>query len=183
MVRSRLPPNSEPLPKVDHFWGCHQSKGCEGIGPIVATCLSASVPDATLFEGGREFAAWRGLVPRQHSTDGKPRLGPISKMGNRHLRKLLVVGAHAALYRMRKGTTDTPLANWREDCSQRSPSSLSRLRSPARSPASPGRSWRGTWTSSRATALRAQRRPDHDRALSGKQLAECRWYDVTAKAE
>ena len=83
-----------------------------GIGPVIATCLSASVSDAKLFEGGREFAAWLGLVPRQHSTGGKPRLGAISKMGNRHLRKLLVVGAHAALYRIRKGSSDTPLANW-----------------------------------------------------------------------
>jgi transposase len=83
-----------------------------GIGPVIATCLSASVSDPKLFEDGREFAAWLGLVPRQHSTGGKPRLGSISKMGNRHLRKLLVVGAHAALYRMKKGATDTPLANW-----------------------------------------------------------------------
>lgn len=66
-----------------------------GVGPVIATCLSASVPDAKLFVGGREFAAWLGLVPRQHSTGGKPRLGSISKMGNRRLRKLLVVGAHA----------------------------------------------------------------------------------------
>ncbi len=83
-----------------------------GIGPVIATCLSASVSDPKLFAGGREFAAWLGLVPRQHSTGGKPRLGSISKMGNRHLRKLLVVGAHAALYRMKKGASDTPLANW-----------------------------------------------------------------------
>ena len=83
-----------------------------GIGPVIATCLAASVSDAKLFEGGREFAAWLGLVPRQHSTGGKPRLGSISKMGNRHLRKLLVVGAHAALYRMKNGMADTPLANW-----------------------------------------------------------------------
>ena len=83
-----------------------------GIGPVTATCLAASVSDAKLFEGGREFAAWLGLVPRQHSTRGKPRLGSISKMGNRHLRKLLVVGAHAALYRMKKGIADTPPANW-----------------------------------------------------------------------
>ena len=83
-----------------------------GIGPIIATCLSASVTDPKLFEGGREFAAWLGLVPRQRSTGGKPRLGAISKMGNRHLRKLLVVGAHAALYRMRKASGDSPLANW-----------------------------------------------------------------------
>jgi len=83
-----------------------------GIGPVIATCLSASVPDAKLFEGGREFAAWLGLVPRQHSTGGKPRLGSISKMGNRRLRKLLVVGAHAALYRMKSGKIQSPLADW-----------------------------------------------------------------------
>jgi transposase len=83
-----------------------------GIGPIVASCLSASVPDASLFQGSREFAAYLGLVPRQHSTGGKARLGSISKMGNRHLRKLLVVGAHAALYSMKSGKTRTALADW-----------------------------------------------------------------------
>jgi transposase len=83
-----------------------------GIGPIVASCLSASIPDASLFQGSREFAAYVGLVPRQHSTGGKPRLGSISKMGNRHLRKLLVVGAHAALYSMKSGKTRTVLADW-----------------------------------------------------------------------
>jgi transposase len=83
-----------------------------GIGPIVASCLSASIPDASLFQGSREFAAYLGLVPRQHSTGGKPRLGSISKMGNRHLRKLLVVGAHAALYSMKSGKTRTALADW-----------------------------------------------------------------------
>ena len=70
----------------------------------------ASVPDASLFQGSREFAAYLGLVPRQHSTGGKARLGSISKMGNRHLRKLLVVGAHAALYRMKSGRPRQP---WR----------------------------------------------------------------------
>jgi transposase len=83
-----------------------------GIGPIVASCLSASVPDASLFQGSREFAAYLGLVPRQHSTGGKARLGSISKMGNRHLRKLLVVGAHAALYSMKSGKTRTAMADW-----------------------------------------------------------------------
>jgi transposase len=83
-----------------------------GIGPIVASCLSASIPDASLFQGSREFAAYLGLVPRQHSTGGKPRLGSISKMGNRHLRKLLVVGAHAALYSMKSGKTKTAMADW-----------------------------------------------------------------------
>jgi transposase len=86
--------------------------GIPGIGPIVASCLSASIPDASLFQGSREFAAYLGLVPRQHSTGGKARLGSISKMGNRHLRKLLVVGAHAALYSMKSGKTRTALADW-----------------------------------------------------------------------
>jgi hypothetical protein len=57
-------------------------------------------------------ASYLSLVPRQHSTGGKPRLGSISKMGNRHLRKLLVVGAHAALYSMKSGKTRTALADW-----------------------------------------------------------------------
>lgn len=83
-----------------------------GIGPVVASCLSASVPDAGVFRCGREFAAWIGLVPRQHSIGGKPRLGHISKMGNRQLRKLLVVGAYAALYSMKNGKTRTALADW-----------------------------------------------------------------------
>jgi transposase len=83
-----------------------------GIGTLTATVLSATVSDPHSFSGGREFAAWIGLVPRQHSTGGKPRLGHISKMGNRDLRRLLVVGAHAALYRMKSGKTQSPLADW-----------------------------------------------------------------------
>jgi len=74
--------------------------------------LSAAVPDAPVFRCGRDFAAYLGLVPRQHSTGGEPKLGHISKMGNRHLRKLLVVGAHAALYSMKTGRTRTALADW-----------------------------------------------------------------------
>ena len=83
-----------------------------GIGALIATVLTATVSDATAFNGGREFAAWLGLVPRQHSTGGKARLGKISKMGNRDLRRLLVVGAHAALYRIKSGKTKSPLADW-----------------------------------------------------------------------
>lgn len=76
---------------------------------IVASCLSASVPDAGVFRCGREFAAWIRLVSRQHSTGGKPRLDHISNMDNRRLRKLLVVGAHATLYRWR---TAKPEPHW-----------------------------------------------------------------------
>lgn len=83
-----------------------------GIGTLTATVLAATVSDPRMFAGGREFAAWIGLVPRQHSTGGKASLGKISKMGNRDLRRLLVVGAHAALYRIKSGKTQSPLADW-----------------------------------------------------------------------
>ena len=83
-----------------------------GIGTLIATVLTATVGDAKQFSGGREFAAWLGLVPRQHSTGGKARLGKISKMGNRDLRRLLVAGAHAALYRIKSGKTQSALADW-----------------------------------------------------------------------
>ncbi len=69
-----------------------------GIGPITASAIVASAPDVSGFSGPREFAAFLGLTPRQHSSGGKERLGRISKMGNRYLRKLLVVGAHAVLF-------------------------------------------------------------------------------------
>lgn len=76
-----------------------------GVGPIVATALIAEVGDWTVFSSGRSLAAWIGLVPRQHSTGGKDRLGRISKQGNRHLRWLLVAGAMAVIrYARQHGT-------------------------------------------------------------------------------
>jgi transposase len=83
-----------------------------GIGPLTASLISATVVEPKSFAGGRGFAAYLGLVPRQHSTGGKTRLGPVSKMGNRELRKFLVVGAHAALAWMRRGKLKSPLASW-----------------------------------------------------------------------
>jgi transposase len=76
-----------------------------GFGPITATAMAATIQDVSSFAGPREFAAFLGLTPRQNSSGGKPRLGRISKMGNRYLRKLLVVGAHAVLFH-RKPHTD-----------------------------------------------------------------------------
>jgi transposase len=73
-----------------------------GIGPIIASALAASVPDASTFKSGRQFAAWLGLVPRQNSTGGKERLGGITKAGDRYLRKLLVVGATGLIRYKRK---------------------------------------------------------------------------------
>lgn len=73
-----------------------------GIGPVTASALAASIHDISAFSGPREFAAFLGLTPRQSSSGGKERLGRVSKMGNRYLRKLLVVGAHAVLFHRRR---------------------------------------------------------------------------------
>ena len=70
-----------------------------GIGPITASLIAATVGDIGLFKTARHFAAWLGLVPRQHSTGGKTRLGRITKTGNREIRKLLVLGATSMIYR------------------------------------------------------------------------------------
>jgi transposase len=79
-------------------------------GPLIASAVAASVPDPTLFRSGRDFAAWLGLTPRQDSTGGKTKLGPITKKGNPYIRKMLVVGARAVLHvaHKRKGA----LAEW-----------------------------------------------------------------------
>lgn len=77
-----------------------------GIGPIIATAIAATVVEPVGFASGREFAAWLGLVPRQHSTGGKARLGGISKRGNRYLRRLLINGASANLLRAKATNAD-----------------------------------------------------------------------------
>lgn len=69
----------------------------EGIGPISASAVVASVGDARQFHTARQFAAWLGLVPRQHSTGGQQRLGKISKRGDTYLRTLLIHGARAVV--------------------------------------------------------------------------------------
>jgi len=70
-----------------------------GIGPITASLIAATVADIGVFQSARHFAAWLGLVPRQHSTGGKIRLGRITKTGNREIRRLLVLGATSMVYR------------------------------------------------------------------------------------
>ena len=71
------------------------------IGVIGATAIVATVPDASIFKTGRDFASWIGIVSRQNSTGGKQRLGPISKQGDRYLRRILIVGAFAVLRQAR----------------------------------------------------------------------------------
>jgi len=82
-----------------------------GVGPIVASAVLATVPDAKACRSGRGFAAWLGLTPRQHNTAGRRRSGGISKQGPRRLRTLLIVGASAHLRRRRaRGVKDPWLA-------------------------------------------------------------------------
>jgi transposase len=68
-----------------------------GVGPALATALVASIADPKAFRSGRDFSAWIGLVPRQHSSGGKERLGSISKQGDRYLRSLFMAGALAVI--------------------------------------------------------------------------------------
>jgi len=77
-----------------------------GIGPVIASAIAASVPDPSAFATGRQFAAWLGLVPRQTSTGGKPRLGRISKQGDANLRRLLIIGAQSVLRWARPGKSN-----------------------------------------------------------------------------
>ncbi len=84
-----------------------------GVGPIIASRIMATVPDPSVFRSGRDFAAWIGLVPRQNSTGGKARLGGISKCGNGSLRRLLVGGAMAAMFRSKALQTDPWLCQLR----------------------------------------------------------------------
>ena len=98
------------IDKRIHAWhrSCEDSRRLEeipGIGPIVATALVAEIGDWKAFRSGRNLAAWIGLVPKQHSTGGKERLGSITKQGNRYLRWLLVAGAMAVIrYARQRGT-------------------------------------------------------------------------------
>ena len=80
-----------------------------GVGPVLATALVAAVADPKSFRSGRNFSAWIGLVPKQHSSGGKNRLGNISKQGDRYLRGLFVTGALAVIrYAKIHGTTHRP---------------------------------------------------------------------------
>ena len=82
---------------------------CPGVGPALATALVATVADPKVFRSGRNFSAWIGLVPKQHSSGGKDRLGSISKQGDRYLRGLFVAGALAVIrYAKIHGTKHRP---------------------------------------------------------------------------
>jgi len=90
-----------------------------GVGPITALAVETFAPPMEQFRRGRDFAAWLGLVPRQHSTGGKQRLGKTSKMGQRDIRRLLVIGATAVIrWASRRGA---PKGSWLARMLERKP--------------------------------------------------------------
>jgi len=110
-IITRLANELEAATKTD----CELRRLCTvpGIGPVTAGAIAAFAPDLETFDSGRNFAAWLGLVPRQHSTGGKTRLGSVSKMGQCDIRKLLIVGAMSVIrWVARRGSSpDRWLAN------------------------------------------------------------------------
>jgi transposase len=87
---------------------CRENDACRrlaklpGVGPVIATALVAAVDDGRHFRSGRELAAWIGLVPRQYTTGGKPRLGGIGRRANHYLRRQMIHGARAVISRLSK---------------------------------------------------------------------------------
>ncbi len=89
---------------------CRRLDAIPGIGPVTATALIAAIGNGAAFGKSREFAAWLGLVPREHSTGGRQKLLGISKRGNTYLRKLFVQCARAVLQQHSKHSTG--LSEW-----------------------------------------------------------------------
>ena len=98
---------------------CQRLRQIPGVGPLVATATVAAIGNGAAFHKGREFAAWLGLVPRQHSTGGKARLFGISKRGNIYLRRMFIHGARAVLLRVKYDTGG--LGRWVHQLEARAP--------------------------------------------------------------
>ena len=96
-----------------------------GIGPVTAVALTALAPPADTFKRGRDFAAWVGLTPLQHSTGGKQKLGATSKMGERTLRRLLIIGANSVLLWVARN--GAPAGSWIARMVARKPPMLVRV--------------------------------------------------------
>ena len=93
-----------------------------GVGPVTATAIRALAPPAETSAKGRDFAAWLGLAPRQLSTGGKQKLGSITKMGKRTLRRLLIIGSSAVVLQASK--RGAPAGSWLEQMLARKPRML-----------------------------------------------------------
>ena len=97
-----------------------------GIGPPIATALATLAPPPETFRKARDFAAWLGLTPRQHSTGGKQRLGATTKMGERSLRRLLIIGANSVVIKRRTNAMAQP-GTWLGGLLARKPGMLVRV--------------------------------------------------------
>jgi len=95
-----------------------------GVGPIGAALLPMKTPAPQLFKSGRQFAAWIGLTPKDHSTAGKTRLGGITRAGDEGLRSVLVVGATSIVRLVRAGNHKVAFAPWLIDLLKRKPPKL-----------------------------------------------------------
>jgi transposase len=113
----RRPFHSGPsvLRAVARLIACHRADECSrrltkipGVGPIGAVLLTMKTPEPELFRSGREFAAWMGLTPKDHSTAGKVRLGGITRAGDEGLRSVLVVGATTVIQHAQRGGRPSP---------------------------------------------------------------------------
>ena len=97
-----------------------------GIGPLIATAIATLAPPPDMFRKGRDFAAWLGLTPRQHSTGGKQRLGATTKMGERSLRRLLIIGANSVIIKRHCHASARP-GTWLARMLERKPPMLVRV--------------------------------------------------------
>jgi transposase len=98
---------------------CRRLRQIPGFGPLVSTAMVAAIGNGAAFRRGRDFAAWVGVVPRQYSTGGRQKLFGMSKRGNVYLRRLLIHGARAVLYRIKYDTAG--LGQWVHRLTQRAP--------------------------------------------------------------
>jgi transposase len=99
---------------------CRQLRQIPGFGPLVSTATVAAIGNGSAFRRGRDFAAWVGVVPRQYSTGGKQKLYGISKRGNIYLRRMLIHGARAVLFRVKYDSGG--FGQWVHRLAQRAPS-------------------------------------------------------------
>jgi transposase len=95
-----------------------------GVGPVIASLLAMKTPDPHAFRSGRQFAAWIGLTPKDHSTAGKTRLGVITRAGDETLRSLLVVGATAVIWQARRNPRCRSASPWLSALLKRKPPKL-----------------------------------------------------------
>lgn len=105
----------EELAKRDE--ACLRLMSVPGVGPLVATAMVAAVADGSAFGKGRDFAAWLGVVPRQTSTGGRTKLGPITKRGNSYLRRMFIHGARS--FRLNGDRSAHRIGAWLDDLERR----------------------------------------------------------------